>query len=181
MEAYGESLAKFAAEKPWFQFMGIWPLDGGDYCECEACRDPLTIYRANVRIAEKMKRVRPDLIVEHLAYTPQSFSRPTHAMPENMSVLVCSTRNRTAYRGPARPRTAVGHSILTIVQGITTVSVQILGLIRIIAGKLSMHWHLMAIVELCRFIFLSQAGGRRVLITGICAGFTMIRQRRWKA
>lgn len=97
VEAYGESLAKFAAEKPWFQFMGIWPLDGGDYCECEACRDPLTIYRANVRIAEKMKRVRPDLIVEHLAYTPQSFSRPTHAMPENMSVLVCSTRNRTAY------------------------------------------------------------------------------------
>lgn len=97
VEAYGDSLARFSADKPWLTFMGSWPLDGGDYCECDACRDPLTIYRANMRIAEKIKRVRPDVILEHLAYTPQSFGCPEQELPENMSVLVCSVRNQTAY------------------------------------------------------------------------------------
>lgn len=97
VEVYGDRLAAFAADKPWFQFMGIWPLDGGDYCECDACRDPLTIYRANVRISRKLSQVRPDLTVEHLAYTAQSFTRPQNIIPENMSVLVCSAKNEVAY------------------------------------------------------------------------------------
>ena len=102
VETYGDRLAAFAADKPWFQFMGIWPLDGGDYCECEACRDPLTIYRANVRISQKLAQVRPDLTVEHLAYTAQSFTRPKDAVPKNMSVLVCSAKNEVAYEWAQR-------------------------------------------------------------------------------
>lgn len=102
VEVYGDRLAAFAADKPWFHFMGIWPLDGGDYCECDACRDPLTIYRANVRIARKLSQVRPGLTVEHLAYTAQSFTRPQEAMPENMSVLVCSAKNEVAYEWAQR-------------------------------------------------------------------------------
>ena len=96
VEAYADNLAAFAADKPWIRFLGIWPLDGGDYCDCEGCRDPLAIYKANVRIAEKLAAVRPDLTVEHLAYTPQSFARPTEKAPENMSVLVCSVRDKIA-------------------------------------------------------------------------------------
>lgn len=97
VEAYGDSLAAFVRGKEEFLFFGIWPLDGGGYCECSACRDPLTIYRANKRIAEKIAAVRPDLTVEHLAYTPQSFGRPNEAVPNNMSVLVCSVRDKIAY------------------------------------------------------------------------------------
>ena len=97
VEAYGTALAEFAKDKPWFQFLGIWPLDGGGYCECAQCRDKETIFKANRVIAEKLHRVRPDLTVEHLAYTPQSFARPSQAMPENMSVLVCHVRDQVAY------------------------------------------------------------------------------------
>lgn len=108
VEAYGDSLAEFVKGKEEFRFFGIWPLDGGGYCECDACRDPLTIYRANKRIAAKIAAVRPDLIVEHLAYTPQSFSRPQEAMPENMSVLVCSVRDKIAYEWAQRAKAGGG-------------------------------------------------------------------------
>lgn len=108
VEAYGDSLARFAADKPWIQFLGIWPLDGGDYCECQACQDRLAIYRAGVRIAGKIKKVRPDLAVEYLAYTPQSFSRPPRQIPDNMSVLVCSVRGRTAYEWACRAKDSQG-------------------------------------------------------------------------
>lgn len=97
VEAYGNALADFARENGGFEFMGIWPLDGGGYCECEKCSDPQTIFKANVKIAAKIRKVRPELTVEHLAYTPQSFARPKEKMPDNMCVLVCSVRDKIAY------------------------------------------------------------------------------------
>lgn len=102
VEAYAESLVRFVKDKKEFQFFGIWPLDGGGYCECSACKDPLTIYKANRYIAGKIHEVRPDLTVEHLAYTPQSFARPQSSMPDNMSVLVCSVQDRIAYEWACR-------------------------------------------------------------------------------
>lgn len=108
VEAYGDALADFVKDKPWFQFFGIWPLDGGGYCECEHCKDPETIFKANRRIAQKIEAVRPDLIVEHLAYTPQSFARPKDPMPKNMSVLVCHLRNEVAYEWAACAKPAGG-------------------------------------------------------------------------
>lgn len=108
VEAYGNALAAFAKDKPWFQFMGIWPLDGGGYCTCEHCQDPETIFRANRVIAEKLRKVRPDLTVEHLAYTPQSFARPSEPMPDNMSVLVCHVRDQVAYEWGLHARHARG-------------------------------------------------------------------------
>lgn len=108
VEAYGNALAAFAKDKPWFQFMGIWPLDGGGYCECEHCQDPETIFKANRVIAEKLRKVRPDLAVEHLAYTPQSFARPLEPMPDNMCVLVCHVRDQVAYEWGLRAKSAQG-------------------------------------------------------------------------
>lgn len=97
VEAYGNALADFTRENGDFEFMGIWPPDGGGYCECEKCRDPQTIFKANVKIAAKIRKVRSELTVEHLAYTPQSFPRPKEKMPENMCVLVCSVRDKIAH------------------------------------------------------------------------------------
>lgn len=108
VEAYGNALAQFAEDKPWFQFMGIWPLDGGGYCECEKCKDPETIFKANRIIAKKLQKVRPDLSVEHLAYTPQSFARPSEAMPDNMCVLVCHVRDAVAYEWAVCAKPAQG-------------------------------------------------------------------------
>lgn len=108
VDAYASALADFAKDKPWFRFMGIWPLDGGGYCECEHCKDPETIFQANCTIAAKLKSVRPDLTVEHLAYTPQSFARPTTPMPDNMCVLVCLLRDQVAYEWSLCAKNAKG-------------------------------------------------------------------------
>lgn len=108
VEVFGERLAAFAADKPWIRFLGIWPLDGGGYCQCEACKDPLTIYRANRRIAEKLAAVRPDVIAEYLAYRPQSYTRPDEDLPKNMSALVCSVRDQVAYEWALRAKGAGG-------------------------------------------------------------------------
>ena len=97
VNAFADSIVEFVKDKPYFKFFGIWPLDGGGYCECEKCRDPQTIFEANRIIANKIKSVRPDLTVEHLAYTPQSFPRPKKPMPENMCTLVCHLRDNVAY------------------------------------------------------------------------------------
>lgn len=108
VEALADSFARFAEDKPWFKFLGTWPLDGGGYCQCEKCKDPQTIFRSNCVIAEKVKKVRPDLIVEHLAYTPQSFPRPATKMPENMSVLVCHVRDEVASQWGTASKNAGG-------------------------------------------------------------------------
>ncbi|QTH43149.1 DUF4838 domain-containing protein [Cohnella sp. LGH] len=94
---YASSFAAFARENHYFQLLGIWPLDGAGYCECDRCRDPLTLLRANFYIADEIRRIRPDLLVEHLAYTPQSFARPREELPSNMSVLVCNVNDQVAY------------------------------------------------------------------------------------
>lgn len=97
VEAYASSIVEFVKNNRWFQFMGIWPLDGGRFCECENCRNPQTLFEAHRSIAKKLEEVRPDLTVEYLAYTPESFVRPQQPMPGNMSVLVCRTRGPIAY------------------------------------------------------------------------------------
>lgn len=97
VEEYTKAFVRFAQQHDEFSFLGTWPLDGGGYCQCEKCQDPLLLYRVNQKIAAAVKKVQPDLIIEHLAYTPQSFSRPPQALAENMSVLVCSVKNEIAY------------------------------------------------------------------------------------
>lgn len=90
IEYYATSLANYAKEHPEFHTIGTWPLDGGEYCECEACKDPLTVFNAAKYVAEKVKKVSPGMIVGHLAYQPMSWQPPkTEKIPDNMSVLWC--------------------------------------------------------------------------------------------
>ncbi|MBN1926752.1 MAG: DUF4838 domain-containing protein [Prolixibacteraceae bacterium] len=90
VDFYADALANYAACHPEMHTIGTWPLDGPNYCECEGCRDPQTIFRAVTRIAEKIKEVRPDMIVEHLAYQPQTWEPPyMEQLPDNISVLWC--------------------------------------------------------------------------------------------
>ncbi|WP_053984547.1 DUF4838 domain-containing protein [Niameybacter massiliensis] len=95
---YIKSYCNFVKIHHDFKFIGIWPLDGGGYCECEQCKDPLTILKANKKITHAIGKVRPDLTVEHLAYTPQSLSCPNDDIPDNLSVLVCSIQDTLAYK-----------------------------------------------------------------------------------
>ena len=90
VEYYATAIANYAAKHPEFHIIGTWPLDGGEYCECKSCKDPQTIFRAAMRVAEKVNEVRPDMIVEHLAYKPQTWTPPKmDKIPTNMSVLWC--------------------------------------------------------------------------------------------
>lgn len=90
VEYYATAIAEYAAKHPEFHVIGTWPLDGGRYCECEQCKDPETIFKAAMHVAEKVKLVRPDMIVEHLAYVVQTWLPPKmEKIPDNMSVLWC--------------------------------------------------------------------------------------------
>lgn len=88
IEYYATALANYAKEHPEFHIIGTWPLDGGDYCECKDCENPQTVFKAAMRVAEKVGELRPDMIVEHLAYKVQTWQPPAmKEIPGNMSVL----------------------------------------------------------------------------------------------
>ena len=90
VEFYASAVAEYSARHPEFRIIGTWPLDGGEYCECENCKDPETIFKAALHVAEKVREVRPDMLVEHLAYHPQSWQPPeTLKIPDNMTVMWC--------------------------------------------------------------------------------------------
>jgi hypothetical protein len=90
VEYYATAIAEYAAKHPEFHVIGTWPLDGGEYCECENCKDPQTVFKAVMRVAEKVRKVRPDMMVEHLAYKVQTWQPPVQEeIPGNMSVLWC--------------------------------------------------------------------------------------------
>lgn len=90
VEYYGDTLARYAAIHPEFKTIGTWPLDGGEYCECENCKSSQTVFNAVLRVAEKIKKVRPDMMVEHLAYKEQTWQPPAiDSIPANISVLWC--------------------------------------------------------------------------------------------
>lgn len=90
IEYYGNALARYAKEHPEFHSIGTWPLDGGEYCECENCKDPQTVFNSVMRVAEKIREVRPDIIVEHLAYKVQTWQPPAmEQIPKNISILWC--------------------------------------------------------------------------------------------
>jgi len=88
---FAEHLAAYAAAHPEARILGTWPLDGGGYCECDACRQPDVAFKAIRRVAEAVAQIRQDLTVEYLAYTPQTLPVPvaTPALP-NMSALYCA-------------------------------------------------------------------------------------------
>ena len=91
VEYYANAIADYAIKHPEFHVIGTWPLDGGEYCECEQCKDPQTVFKAVKHVAEKVKAVRPDMIVEHLAYKVQTWQPPDkEAIPDNVSVLWCA-------------------------------------------------------------------------------------------
>ena len=90
IEYYATAIAAYAAKHPEFHVIGTWPLDGGEYCECKQCKDPQTVFKAVKYVAEKVRSVRPDMIVEHLAYKVQTWQPPdTGKIPDNISVLWC--------------------------------------------------------------------------------------------
>lgn len=108
VKVYAESFCDYVRTNDNIDVIGIWPLDGGGYCQCEKCADKLTLLRANMYIASQIQKVRPELLVEHLAYTPQSFARPEEELPENMSVLVCHVNNHVAYEWGKKAKNAGG-------------------------------------------------------------------------
>jgi hypothetical protein len=90
VEYYATSIADYAVNHPEFHVIGTWPLDGGEYCECEQCKDPQTVFKAVKHVAEKVRLVRPDMTVEHLAYKVQTWQPPDkEKVPDNISVLWC--------------------------------------------------------------------------------------------
>ncbi len=90
VDYYANALSAYAVLHPEFDIIGTWPLDGSNYCQCKDCQDPQTIFNAIRHVAEKVKEVRPDITVEHLAYRPMTWQPPlSEKIPSNLSVLWC--------------------------------------------------------------------------------------------
>lgn len=90
VEYLARNISDYVRAHPEFSTIGTWPLDGGNYCSCDQCRNAETMYRATSFIAKEIKKVRPDIIVEHLAYHKENWIPPTeNSIDNNMSVLWC--------------------------------------------------------------------------------------------
>lgn len=105
---YADSFVRFVKDNHDFDIIGLWPLDGGGYCQCEHCKDKHAILNANREVARRIGEVRPDLIVEYLAYTPQSWEPPADDLPQNISVLVCDIHDKIGYSWGVRAQNAGG-------------------------------------------------------------------------
>ena len=89
IDYYAQKMVEYVKQHPELSMIGTWPLDGGNYCTCEKCKDVTTVYKAICKIAAEIEKVRPDIVVEHLAYKKETWCPPTEDMPSNMSVLWC--------------------------------------------------------------------------------------------
>lgn len=92
VELLANNMIKYLKKHPEFSTIGTWPLDGGNYCTCDGCKNKETIFKATTLIAQKIKSECPNITVEHLAYHKESWMPPTDTdINENMSVLWCPT------------------------------------------------------------------------------------------
>jgi hypothetical protein len=97
VEYYANRQAEYAARHPEISILGTWPLDGGGYCQCSNCAKPDAVFKMVAKVAEKVRRVRPDVTVEHLAYKDATYPVPTTIpVPENVSVLLCGRTDQLA-------------------------------------------------------------------------------------
>ncbi len=90
MTYYAKKLAGYVAKNEWIDIVGTWPLDGGGYCQCNGCKDnPYAVYTGIKYVAKEVGKMCPKLMVEYLAYTPETYIPPKDAVPANMTVLYC--------------------------------------------------------------------------------------------
>lgn len=108
VKVFADSFVDFVQKNQDFDIIGLWPLDGGGYCQCEKCADRYTVYNANRYIARRIEEVRPELLVEYLAYKPETWTPPQKSLPKNMTVLVCDLRDKLGYSWGVRAKDGGG-------------------------------------------------------------------------
>jgi len=84
-------------EHPEFHVIGTWNLDGGEFCQCDGCRDPQAIYKAITRVAEKVRAVRPDMIVEYSLLFEEALAsrKPEDRKMISSAFMISTTRPAT--------------------------------------------------------------------------------------
>jgi hypothetical protein len=89
VEFYAAAVAEYVAQHPEYHIIGTWPRDGGQWCECQNCQnDANGLFHAIKHVAERVKDVNPDMMVEYMIYPkPKGFQPPPEKLPENMSFL----------------------------------------------------------------------------------------------
>ena len=87
------NFTEYAEKHPEVSILGTWPEDGYGFCKCENCSRPGTVLKAVNRIADAIRKVRPDLTVEYLSYTSETSDVPPDILPrDNMSILIANMR-----------------------------------------------------------------------------------------
>ena len=91
VKLFKKKFIQFIKKRPEADIIGIWPLDGGGYCKCNACLNDNAVFNATAEMAKAAALIRPKLQIEYLAYTAETKKMPcrTDEFPPNMTALVC--------------------------------------------------------------------------------------------
>ncbi len=87
-----------AAADPGCRVVGVSQMDWGNFCECATCREIFAdegsragpVLRFVNAVAERIERVRPDLLVETIAYG-ETFKPPKTVRPRRNVIVCCCT------------------------------------------------------------------------------------------
>jgi|GEM_PF-1263974 len=97
IDVYATSIIAYVRLHPEVDVIGCWPMDtdADKYCECPECLDTDTILKAVNEVARRVKTVRPEIIIEHLAYVSRTVRPPEKVLPErNVLVLLCEGKSK---------------------------------------------------------------------------------------
>lgn len=93
LNEYAGNVVEYLSQHPEVDVIGLWPRDGGNFCQCSECRkDPYAIFKAIRYVAGRIHRRFPDVLVEHLVYGgPAVYAPPPDDLPgdERMIVFLC--------------------------------------------------------------------------------------------
>ncbi len=93
IKEYAKNVIGYLSRHREVDVIGLWPGDGGNFCQCEKCRNnPYAIFNAIRYVAGEIHKRFPDVLVEHLVYGGRAVYKPPRddvAGDERMIVFLC--------------------------------------------------------------------------------------------
>ena len=92
VRVYTENVLEYVEKHPEIDILGLWPSDGGNFCQCKKCRkDPFLILKIVNNIAREIYRVNKKILVEHIVRGEKSCQIPSEDidLSPNLIIFIC--------------------------------------------------------------------------------------------
>lgn len=92
VDQYKQNVITYVQEHPEVDMLGLWPSDGGNFCQCKTCKEnPWLIFQVVNEIAAEVYKVNRRVSVEHIVYGERSREVPRRDMTLSPNLFVwCS-------------------------------------------------------------------------------------------